>query len=103
MPAVGRNTDACTGDPHSFPPTNSDVPFQDFVFVDELLANTVDHGWPKHYCTTHSPAHLHDGRYTSGGSSLVYIEDKALARVGDPIGPGCGAVLAQGSETTFSE
>jgi|TARA_R110000744_G_scaffold163883_4_gene280963 uncharacterized Zn-binding protein involved in type VI secretion len=102
MPAVGRNTDACTGDPHSFPPTNSDGPVQDFVFVDELLANTVGHGWPKHYCTSpHDPKHLHDGRYTSGGSSLVYIEDKALARVGDPID--CGASLAQGSEITFSE
>jgi uncharacterized Zn-binding protein involved in type VI secretion len=98
MPAVGRKGDYCTGD-GCFPPKPSTVEAQDFVFVDDILANIVGHEFESHTCgnTTHS------GRKTSGGSSLVYITDIPLARVGDPIGPGCGASLAQGSETTFAE
>lgn len=105
--SVARNGDSCTGDSrpggHLFPPTSSNDPVHDLLYIDGILANTVDHAWPDHQCVahSHSPPLKHINRKTSGGSPLVSVEGKALGRVGDSIS--CGAKLAQGSETVFSD
>ena len=92
MPAITRlGVDPSAG--HCFParPTDSS---NTSVYINKILANTVTDHYPLHCCGTP----CHDGN-ASQGSTTVFIEKKAVHRIGDDIS--CGDVSANGSPNVF--
>ena len=81
MPAVCRKGDTCTGH-GGFPPRANDEGSPN-VFVNGIPAGNS----------------CHDGTL-SGGSSSVFVNGKALGRIGDDVS--CGSVVASGSPDVFS-
>ena len=96
MPAVTRKGDSCSGD-GCFPPTNNvggsgDQGDDDkLVYVNKIPIHRVGDLWPDHSCGTS----VHTGRKCASGSSTVFANNKAVARIGDNVS--CGSVIAQGS------
>ena len=121
LKSVSANGDLCTGDTpngHPLPPTTSITQYHNLVYIDGDQASHVGEDWPMHKCDIPShppvppnPLHWHLNRKTSSGSDLVFIEGKALGRVGDSITgdstipgtPPCEAVIAEGSDFVFSD
>lgn len=93
MPAISRQGDTCTGE-GCFPPRPS-VEGSPNVFVNGQPAHRRDDGWATHSCGDSS----HDGTLI-GGSGSVFVNGKAVARVGDDIS--CGAAIAVGSADVFA-
>lgn len=92
MPAVTRLGDNCTG--HGcFPPRANDEGSPD-VFVNNIAVHRQGDHWVTHCC---GPS-CHDS-VLSTGSSTVYINNKQVGRIGDPIA--CGSAIAKGSDNVF--
>lgn len=93
MPAVCRKGDTCTGH-GGFPPRANDEGSPN-VFVNGIPAHRQGDHWVTH-CAGDS---CQDGAL-SGGSSSVFVNGKALGRIGDDVS--CGSVVASGSGDVFA-
>lgn len=95
MPAVTRNgIDPSAG--HCFPPRPTIDAAQGTVFVNGALATVIGAQYPNHSCGDEPP---HPGT-ASSGSGTVFVENKAVHRIGDSID--CGDVSAAGSPNVFA-
>ena len=94
MPAVGRKGDGCTG--HGCFPPRASTSGCDWVAIEGVEVLRVGDGYASHRCgkTSHSGSQAE-------GSSLVFIDDVPVARIGD--GVDCGSALAQGSDFVFAD
>ena len=92
MPAATRLGDKCTGH-DSYKPRPNNKASTD-VFFNSIGAHRVSDTWQQH--TNNSNSH---GGTTSAGSTYVFINGLASARIGDPIS--CGSVIAEGSPNVF--
>lgn len=93
MPSAVRLGDACTGH-EDFPPRVNDQASSD-VFINGKGAHRVGDHWVTH-CNS-LPA-CHDSTAGSG-SPNVFVNRKALCRVGDSVT--CGSKMADGSPNVF--
>ena len=91
MPAVTRLGDFCTGH-KCYPPRPNDQASDNVIVNNKGVHRETDH-WVEHCCGS-----CHDST-TAKGSSTVFVNNKPVARIGDPIK--CGSVIAQGSPDTF--
>ena len=90
--AISRITDLTAG--HCFEPHSPDNGLSSTVFANGLAIVLVGTHFPVHTC-----GNQHHDATQSQGSSTVFIEGKAVGRVGDQ--QDCGDVLAQGSSNIF--
>lgn len=90
MPAATRKGDYCTGHDEYRPRVN------DQGSSDVLINNLPAHRQGDHWVVHNDSGH--DGTCAIG-SPTVFINNKAAARIGDPIS--CGSIIAQGSPDTF--
>lgn len=89
---VCRLGDYCTG--HTcWPPRPNDQGSPN-VFINGLAAHRKGDHWINHTCTDTHDSHLAEG------SSKVFVNNKELGRVTDPIL--CGSFVADGSPNVFS-
>ena len=93
MPKAARLGDSCTGH-GSFPPRPNNQASGN-VFIEGIAAHRQGDSWPTHCNSTPT---CHDG-VTAGGSSKVFINGKAAARVGDAVS--CGGTIAEGASKVF--
>lgn len=91
MPAVTRKGDYCTGH-DGYPPGQNDEGSPN-VKVNNLEVHRQDDHWPNHCQSS-----CHESE-TAQGSSTVFVNNKPVARIGDPVK--CGSVIAQGSPDVF--
>jgi uncharacterized Zn-binding protein involved in type VI secretion len=92
MPAVTRLGDLCTGH-GGWPPRPNNQASPD-VFVNNIAVHRQGDSWAIH---CNSSCH---GGVTSSGSSTVFVNNKQIARIGDPVS--CGSTIAQGSPNVFA-
>lgn len=92
MPAVTRLGDLCTG--HGCFGQRPNDEASPNVFVNGIGVHRVGDHWVSHCC---GPV-CHDSNMATG-SSTVFINGKAAARIGDMVA--CGSASAQGSPNTF--
>lgn len=92
---VTRLGDSCTGH-SSFPPRPSSGGSGD-VFVNGIAVHREGDSWSPHGSPSPSPPH---SGVLSDGSSSVYVNDKMVGRIGDPVS--CGSAVAQGSPDVFA-
>ena len=93
MPPVTRLGDICTGH-QAWPPRPNDEASGN-VFVNSIGAHRQGDHWAVH-C---KDADCHDSTHSTG-SSNVFVNNKQLSRIGDPIN--CGSYVAQGSPNVFA-
>ena len=93
MPSVHRLGDSCTG--HGCFPPRSNVSASSDVFVNSIGVHRQGDGWGVHCCGI--PCHASS---LASGSSTVFVNGKAMARVGDPVA--CGSSCATGSGNVFA-
>jgi uncharacterized Zn-binding protein involved in type VI secretion len=86
--AVTRLGDLCTG--HGRYPPRPNIEASENVFINGLGAHREGDNWAGH----------DHGGVLAHGSPTVFVNGKALARIGDPVS--CGSVSAQGSSNVFS-
>jgi uncharacterized Zn-binding protein involved in type VI secretion len=91
MPAVVRFHDFCSG--HGCWPSRPNDEASSDVFVNDLGVHRLGDHWITHCCVT-----CHDGTMASG-SPNVFVNNKAVARVGDAIS--CGSIAVQGSPNVY--
>lgn len=94
MPAVARLGDPCTGHA-AFPPRGNSGASPD-VFVNSIGVHRQGDSYPVH-C---NPEPLCHPSALAGGSSSVFVNGKAIGRIGD--GVGCGGSVAVGSSNVFA-
>lgn len=95
MPSVARQGDSCTG--HGcWPPRPSTGGSQD-VFINAIPALREGDAWAAHTCPDIPETHA---GVQAEGSSSVFANGLALARVGDAVA--CGGAVAVGSPTVFA-
>ena len=93
MPPVTRLGDICTGH-DAWPPRANDEASGD-VFVNNIGAHRQGDHWVVH-CKRSS---CHDSNHAAG-SGTVYVNNKQLSRIGDPVA--CGSAVASGSPNVFA-
>lgn len=93
MPAVARLGDKCSG--HGCWPPRKNTSASSDVFVNGIGAHRVDDTWAAHTCKKNTHTSI-----LSTGSSTVFVNNKALGRIGDDVA--CGSAIAQGSSDVFS-
>ena len=94
MPAAHREGDAGTG--HGcWAPRTSTAASGD-VYVNGIALHREGDAWGAHTCPAIPETHA---SVLGGGSSTVFINGKAAARIGDPVA--CGSSCAAGSEDVF--
>ncbi len=98
MPAVTRLGDICTGH-ECFPPRNSTSGSPN-VFVNSIPAHRQGDSWLAHTCTHPDVPHGTHGGSLASGSSTVYVNNRQLGRIGDPVS--CGSSVAAGSTNVFA-
>lgn len=92
MPAVTRLGDLCTG--HGcWPPRPNNQASPD-VYANNIAVHRQGDSWAVHCCGS-----CHAG-VCSSGSSTVYVNNKQIARIGDPVS--CGSTIAEGSPNVFA-
>ncbi|HDM8166668.1 PAAR domain-containing protein [Vibrio harveyi] len=94
--ATARQGDSDTGH-GAYPPRQNTGGSAD-VFINSKPAHCQGDAWASH-CKTVKPYDCH-GASTAGGSSSVFVNGKALARVGDSVS--CGSSIASGSGDVFT-
>ena len=94
MAAVSRIGDPCTGH-GAFPPRPSTSGSSN-VFINGIGAVIEGSSYATH-CDPSPSCHASE---LKSGSSTVYVNGKALGRVGDPVA--CGSVVAAGSGNVFA-
>lgn len=93
MPAVVRKGDICTGH-GGWPPRKNDEGSSN-VFVNGIECHRQTDHWITH---CNSQPSCHDSQLANG-SPNVFVNNLAMARVGDPVA--CGSKTAQGSSNVF--
>ena len=97
MTAIARLGDNSSG--HGpFPPTPIVDAKTSTVFINGIPCAVVGAEHTPH--TVGRETHPQPNRNISAGSPNVFIEGKAVARIGDPIG--CGDSVGQGSPNVFA-
>lgn len=93
MPAASRLGDVCTG--HGCFPPRPSTGASGNVYINGIRAHRQGDGWASHCCgpTCHASV-------LSAGSTSVFVNGQALARIGDAVA--CGSVVAQGSPSVFA-
>lgn len=86
---VTRLGDLCNG--HDSCPPRPSTSASENVFVNGIGAHRKNDTWAEHCSHT---------SVLESGSPSVYVNGRALGRVGDPIA--CGSVVAEGSDNVFS-
>ncbi|MBB5515768.1 putative Zn-binding protein involved in type VI secretion [Rubricella aquisinus] len=94
MPAVTRAGDACTG--HGPWPPRASTGGSGDVFVNAMPAHRLGDAWAVH-C---DPTPICHGGALASGSATVFVNGRALGRVGDPVS--CGSSVAGGSGDVFA-
>ena len=98
MPPVTRkNLDPSTGHDGYLPRPNTPNGSPDVIVNNQGVVRVSD-AWPDH--TDPGPPDTHSGTQ-SGGSSSVFVNGLALARIGDAIS--CGDAAAGGSPDVIAE
>lgn len=92
MPNVCRLSDICTG--HNGYPPRPCITSSNNVFVNNLGAHRLGDIWNRH-----RRKRAHKG-VLAAGSSTVYVNNKQLGRISDPIN--CGSFVATGSPNVFA-
>ena len=87
MPAIVRLGDLCTG--HGCWPSRPNSSASPNVYIGGLPAHRKGDSWTPHCC---GPS-CHGG-VTSSGSSTIMVNNKPVARVGDPVS--CGSTILTG-------
>ena len=87
MPMVSRLGDSSSGH-GSFPPKSSTAASPD-CNINGIPAHRQGDAWAPHGSPSPSAPH---GSSASGGSGTVNLNNKPLARIGDPISCGCAIV-----------
>lgn len=93
MPAVTRLGDPCTG--HADFPARASISGSPDVFVNGIAAHRQGDEWG-----THCNSKTCHASTLAVGSSTVFVNGKALGRIGDAVA--CGSVVAQGSASVFA-
>lgn len=93
MPAVARKGDTCTGH-DCFPPRANDQGSGN-VFCNGIPVHRQGDHWVTHTC-----GHTSHDSVLATGSPTVFVNGKALARIGDAVA--CGSVVASGSGNVFA-
>lgn len=91
--AVTRLGDNSTG--HGCFPARPNLEGSPNVFINGIAAHCIGHAWDTHCC---GPS-CHSG-VLSAGSGSVFVNGRALARIGDGIS--CGDTVGQGSPNVFA-
>lgn len=91
---VTRLGDTCTG--HGSWPPRPSVEASGNVFVNGIGAHRKNDGWAVH---CNSDPQCHDS-VLAEGSGTVFVNGKALGRIGDPVA--CGSAVAKGSSNVFA-
>ena len=68
----------------------------DNVFVNDIGVHRVGDGWEDHYCAFVQCS----GAVTESGSSTVFVNDQAIARIDDKISD--GSTIVDGSSDVFA-
>lgn len=92
--AVVRLGDICTG--HGCWPPRPNSEASGDVFANDLGVHRVGDGWEPHTCPSIPETH---GSVQASGSSTVFVNGKAVARIGDSVA--CGSSNATGSPDVF--
>jgi uncharacterized Zn-binding protein involved in type VI secretion len=90
MPAAARLGDYCTG--HGCYPPRTGVTASIDVFINGIEAHRLTDVWDIHCCL----GDCHGG-IVEEGSTTVFINGLAAARIGDSVA--CGSLIAMGSPT----
>jgi len=90
MPGAARLGDSCTG--HGCWPSRTNNQASDDVIINGLGAHRIGDTWNAHTCPAIPETHAST---QAVGSSSVFVNGKALARIGD--GVACGSFVATGS------
>jgi len=93
MPPVTRLGDICTGH-DAWPPRANNQASGD-VLVNNIGVHREGDSWAIH-CKRLS-CHV---SVQAGGSGTVFVNNKAISRIGDPIA--CGSLVAAGSPNVFA-
>jgi len=96
MPGVVRLTDICSG--HGCWPSRANSSASTDVFVNGLGAHRVGDGWAAHTCIEIPETHASS---QATGSPTVFVNNRALARIGDSIA--CGSSNATGSGDVYAD
>lgn len=94
MPAATRLGDLCTGHGCWGPRPNAEA--SEDVFYNSIFAHRLGDAWEVHCCPQIPECH---GGNTASGSSTVFVNNKAAARIGDSVN--CGSSIAEGSPNVF--
>ena len=92
MPAITFEGALCTGD-GCFPPRPNNDGDSTFL-VNGTPAHVEGNSWPVHSCGDNQ----HPGELASGSPTFL-INGQEAGRIGDPLGGGCSAAVAEGDET----
>ncbi|MCM5507132.1 PAAR domain-containing protein [Vibrio sp. SCSIO 43169] len=95
MSAVARVGDQCTG--HGCWPPRPSVAGSPDVFCNGIAVHRQGDGWAPHTCPSIPETHA---SVLANGSSSVFVNGKALGRIGDPVA--CGSSVATGSADVFA-
>lgn len=95
MSAVARVGDQCTG--HGCWPPRPSVAGSPDVFCNGIAVHRQGDGWAPHTCLSIPETHA---SVLANGSSSVFVNGKALGRIGDPVA--CGSSVATGSADVFA-
>lgn len=95
MPKASRKGDMCSG--HGCFPPSAAIAGSPDVSIDKIPALRKGDAVAPHGCGKCVP----HGRTVSGGSPTVFVNGKALARIGDAIN--CGGSVSVGSGTTVAD
>lgn len=94
MPAVTRLGDGCTGH-GSWPPRVNDSASSN-VFCNNIAVHRQGDHWVTH-CNPEPSCH---DSSLAAGSPNVFVNNKQIGRIGDPVG--CGSSVAGGSGNVFA-
>jgi len=92
MPAEHRQGDICTG--HKCFPPRQNISWSTNVFVNNRGWHRQYDSWGPHRCDNRP----HKG-HTAEGSSMVFVNSRQAARIGDPVS--CGSAIATGSKDVY--
>jgi uncharacterized Zn-binding protein involved in type VI secretion len=102
--SVSYVTCICTGDGKWLPSTCTNAN-NNLLYIDDKAATVEGAEWDKQQDVT-TLVYDHYNRVVDQGSSLVWVDDKRLSRVGDTITnqAACtGSAIAEGSELVFAD
>jgi uncharacterized Zn-binding protein involved in type VI secretion len=92
MPAAHRQGDICSG--HGCYAPRQNISWSTNVFVNNKGWHRQLDNWGTHCCGPH----CHKA-YTAEGSSMVFVNSRQAARIGDPLS--CGSAIATGSKDVY--